>query len=139
MPVSLKELFDAYLFANFDGGWGGNEAILCLSSGKIYLHSELAEMNELPDDIEDEEKYVRLPHKTDLGLGKPLALEFTREFLPGDLGKVGDIFRRKGAYARFKDLLAERGVLQKWYDYESEAETQALRDWCRACEIDLID
>ena len=36
----------------------------------------------LPEDIDDGERYVPLPHKNDLGLGKPLILRFTNEFLP---------------------------------------------------------
>lgn len=36
---------------------------------------DAAEFNdELPDDIDDEEKYVALPDKRELGLGKPLVL-----------------------------------------------------------------
>ena len=35
----------------------------------------------LPDDIDDE-KYIAIPNKKELDLGKPLVLDFTREFLP---------------------------------------------------------
>jgi hypothetical protein len=61
-------------------------------------NSDAAELNdELPDDIEDDEKYIAIPDKRELGLGKPLALEFAREFLPGDFDDVRHIFDRKGA------------------------------------------
>ena len=33
-----------------------------------------------------------------LGLGKPLALDFAREFLPDDLDEVRYIFSKRGAY-----------------------------------------
>ena len=46
-------------------------------------------------------------------------------------------FRHRGAYARFKELLLSEGCLDKWYAYEAEATEQALRDWCRANEIQL--
>jgi hypothetical protein len=53
-------------------------------SGKIYWHSEFGDNDEeLPDDI-DNEKYIAIPDKRALDLGKPLVLDFAREFLPDD-------------------------------------------------------
>ena len=62
MPVSFKELCDAFEFANF----GENEAFLHLQSGKIYIHSpdlDLEDEDALPDDVYDDEKYVQIPGK----------------------------------------------------------------------------
>jgi len=39
----------------------------------------------LPDDIEGDKKYIAIPDKRELDLGKPLALDFAREFLPARL------------------------------------------------------
>jgi len=36
----------------------------------------------LPDDIDDSEKFLQYLTKKELGLGKPLALDFARELLP---------------------------------------------------------
>ncbi len=66
---------------------------------------------ELPDDIGDGDKYLRIPDKSELDLGKPLVLDFARQFLPDDFNKVREIFSKRGAYARFKDLLEYRGAL----------------------------
>jgi hypothetical protein len=63
---------------------------------------------DLLDDIEDPAKYFTIPDKRELDLGKPLVLKFTRHHLPDDYDKVQEIFSRKGAYARFKDLLEAR-------------------------------
>jgi hypothetical protein len=64
------------------GGMGENEAYLDRQSGKIYWHSEAGDNNEeLPDDIDDE-RYISIPDKRELDLGKPLVLDFAREFLP---------------------------------------------------------
>jgi hypothetical protein len=82
---------------------------------------------------------LRLPDKHELDLGKPLALAFTREVLPDDYGRVRDIFSRRGAYASFKGLLSRRGVLEKWYEFESKAEEEALREWCNSDSIELTD
>ena len=77
--------------------------ICCKESGKIYCHSDFVpDLDELPGDIEDEEKYLRIPDQRDLDLGKPLVLDFAREFLPDDFDTVRDIFRKRGAYAKFK-------------------------------------
>ena len=40
------------------------------------------------------------------------------------------IFHKRGAYARFKDLLQRKNALDRWYDFEAEATEAALREWC---------
>ncbi len=98
MPVSLAELIDALEFVSFEGILGEHQAILCKPTGQIYMHIEFAgeEEDELPDDIEDDEKYIAIPHKRDLGLGKPLVLDFARECLPDDFDEVRYIFSKRG-------------------------------------------
>jgi hypothetical protein len=77
------------------GGMGENEAYLDRQSGKIYWHSEFGDNDEeLPDDIDDE-KYTAIPDKRELDLGKPLVLDFAREFLPEDYDEVRRIFSRR--------------------------------------------
>ena len=93
--------------------------------------------DELPDDIDDEEKYVALPDKRELGLGKPLVLDFAREFLPGDFNDVRAAFSRRGAYPKFKALLARRGAIDRWHAFEAKAKERALRDWCAVHSIDI--
>jgi hypothetical protein len=116
---------------------GENEAYLDRQSGKIYWHSEFGDNDEeLPYDIGDE-KYILIPDKRELDLGKSLALDFAREFLPDDYDKVRHIFSRRGAYRRYKDLLARRGVLERWYDFSNKSEAAALREWCAENGIDL--
>jgi hypothetical protein len=82
-------------------------------SGEMYYVSELGDSDELPDDIDDDETYVSIPHKNDLDLGKRLVMDFVAEFCSEDLQKVHDIFRRKGAYSRYKELLETKGLLDK--------------------------
>jgi hypothetical protein len=71
-------------------------------------------LEELPDDIDDSEKYVPIPGKSELDLGKPLVLDFARQFLSDDFDEVRQIFNKRGAYARFKDLLDRRGALDRF-------------------------
>ena len=136
MPVSFSELQLAFEFVS-SGGMGENEAYLDRQSGKIYWHSEFGDNDEeLPDDIGDE-KYISIPGKRELDLGKSLASDFAREFLPDDYDEVRHIFSRRGAYRRYKDLLVRRDALERWYDFSNKSEAAALREWCAENGIDL--
>jgi hypothetical protein len=138
MAVSFSDLQLAFEFVS-SGGMGENEAYLDRQSGKIYWHSEFGENDEeLPDDI-DNEKYIAIPDRRELDLGKPLVLEFAREFLSDKYDEVRHIFNRRGAYRRYKDLLVRRGALERWYDFSNKAEEAALREWCAENGIELSE
>ena len=116
---------------------GGRRWIRTISSTSIRLRlRDVVHDEELPEDIDDE-KYISIPHKRELDLGKPLVLDFALEFLPDDYNEVRDIFSRRGAYRRYKDLLVRRGALDLWYDFSDKAEEAALRQWCAEKGIDL--
>ena len=89
--------------------------------------------------ISDEDKYIQLPSKRELDLGVPLVMDFVRQVLPRDFDDVSDMFDRRGAYGRFKQLLTRRGALQQWYDFEQQATERALREWCELNSIVLAD
>src|SRR2546429_6921367 len=98
MAVSFSDLQLAFEFVS-SGGMGENEAYLDRRSGKIYWHFEFGDNDEeMPDDIDDDEKYISIPDKRELDLGKPLVLDFAREVLPDDYDEVRHIFSRRGAY-----------------------------------------
>jgi hypothetical protein len=142
MPVSFQEIVNGFEFAAA-GGIAENRAILCRQTGKIYLHSDFSDveemLDELPEDVDDDEKYIAIPDKRELGLGKPLALDFAREFLPRNFDEVRDIFSRRGAYAKFRALLIRTKALERWYDFESKATKRALREWCEFNSIEVVD
>jgi hypothetical protein len=113
---------------------GDNQAYICRQTGKIYLVPEDFDMLEeeeqsLPDDLHDESKYLAVPGKYDLDLGNHLVYDFTDRFLPARYDHVRDLFRRKGAYGRFKEFLQGEGLLEKWYDYSNRKEIEALIEW----------
>lgn len=144
MPISFKELMETYELASMgSSAYGEHHAYLCRESGKIYWHSEFSDLeelnDELPEDIEDEDKYIQLPSKRELDLGVPLVMDFVRQFLPRDFDDVSDMFDRRGAYGCFKQLLTRRGALQQWYDFEQQATERALREWCELNSIVLAD
>jgi hypothetical protein len=129
MP-SFDDVRAAFEFAGLTG-LCRNQAFVCRQTGKIYWHSDdLDDLDELPPDIEDVAKYVAVPDKRELGLGKPLALDFAREFLPDDFDDVLHMFNRRGAYANFKALLHRRRALDRWHDFENRTTERALREWC---------
>ena len=137
-PIQYSEIREAFDFVSF-GQPMENEAYLCLETGKCYLHSEYDDDEEpLPEDIDEDGKYIAIPHKTELDLGKSLVLQFVDTHLPESHDKVREIFARSGAYARFKDLLEHHDALEKWYEYEETANEHALRQWCKDNNIEIV-
>jgi len=112
--------------------------LLSKTTGKIFYISEFGNSDELPDDIEDSDDYIEIPHKNELDLGKQLVYQFVSEHLPEEYDRVAQIFRRKGAYSRYKDLLDRKGLLDKWHKYEDSKQSKALREWCFENNIDYI-
>jgi hypothetical protein len=107
-----------------------NAAYISKATGQIFYASEDgATEDELPDDVDDDTLYWSVPHKNDLDLGRRLVLRFVDEVLPEEYRTVQDYFHRRGAYARFKDLLEREGQLEKWHDHEQKATEAALREW----------
>ena len=118
-----------------------HRAYVSLDTGRIYWVSELnpLEEEEIPADLETSDRYLEIPHKNDLDLGRQLVLRFVEERVPDRYGRVVEIFRHRGAYARFKELLAAEGCLEQWYAFEAEATEHALKAWCREHEISVVE
>jgi hypothetical protein len=140
MPTDFQELLLSFEFVS-SGGGGLHEAFLCRQTGKIHWRSETSDLDgledEFPDDVEDDEKYIAIPDKRELDLGKPLALDFAREYLANDFDEVRYMFSRRGAYKKFRALLIRRNVLERWYDFESRTTERALREWCAFNSIEI--
>jgi len=108
-----------------------HSAYISLDTGQIFWTSELASMDQdLPDDIGTSDRYLSVPHKNELDLGKNLSLRFAARELADSYGRVRAIFRSKGAYRRFKELLEDKGLLDRWYQFEAREKEEALRAWC---------
>jgi hypothetical protein len=137
VSVRYDDLIEAFDFVSF-GGTSEHAAYISLDTGTIYWDTESGD-EELPDDLGDSDRYLAVPHKNDLDLGRDLALRFTAAELPNHYGSVEGFFRRAGAYARFKDLLEAQGRLDAWYAFEAADTEVALRNWCREHQIQLVD
>jgi hypothetical protein len=140
VTVKYDDLSTAFDFVSF-GGPMEHRAYVSLDTGAIFWISETnpIEEDELPDDLETSDRYIAIPHKNELDLGNDLALRFVEERLPDRYTDVQAFFRRRGAYARFKELLAAEGCLEEWYAFEAESTECALREWCKENEIHLAE
>jgi hypothetical protein len=78
-----------------------------------------------------------MPDKHELGLGKPLALEFARTHLAACYEH--GMFPRRGACARFKDLLERHQRFDARHRREEEQTRQALRACCADNGASLAD
>ena len=137
IAVKYSDLSEAFDFVS--GGFlTDNRAYISKDTGRIYWVSDDPVEDDLPDDIEESDAYIPVPHKNDLDLGRDLALRFVEQELPDRCDTVRGFFGRRGAYGRFKDLLDEAGRLESWYAFEAQHTQQALKDWCQANQIELI-
>jgi hypothetical protein len=136
MAISFDDIENAFLFVSMDQKFMNN-AYLCKETGQIFYTSEMYDSDELPDDIEDPKKYIAIPHQNELELGKALVFEYVSKHLPSEFDQVESIFRKRGAYSRFKDLLDKKGYLDKWHKFEDERRRNALKQWCLENNIEL--
>jgi hypothetical protein len=138
IAVKYEDLLAAFDFVSCAAPME-HQAYISMDTGTIHWVSELNPLEEeVPEDLDTSDRYIAIPHKNDLDLGSDLALRFAATELPDRYGMVAQFFRHRGAYARFKELLASEGSLDKWYAFEAESIARALRDWCTANDISVI-
>lgn len=139
MKMRFSDIEMAFEYVS-SGSPSEHSALLSRATGEIYYQSEIGDSEELPEDFEDSpEKYVDIPHKNDLDLGRQLVFDFIAAHLPDELHAVRSIFSSRGAYSRYKSFLQQKGLLDAWYQYEDDRQKQALREWCLQENIDIED
>src|ERR1035437_7195437 len=102
-PVKFEDLLAAYEWVSSSPD--DSEAFVSRITGNVHWSSSMIELDDLPEDIEDAGIYVTVPNKHDLSLGKNLALTLAEDHLADSYQTIANIFRQRGAYGRFKDLL----------------------------------
>ena len=132
------DIESAYNFVS-SAGYGLNSAYLDVKTGEIFYRSELTGTDELDEKDNGSDPLIAVPHKNDLDLGQSLIFEFVEDNLPDAYDEVRYIFRNRGAYSRYKELLASRGMLEAWYRFEQDRIREALRSWCERNEVPLAD
>jgi len=140
VAVKFDDLSLAFDFVSYAAPME-HQAYISLATGKIYWISDAIDTieEEIPEDLEDPERYLVIPHKNDLDLGSSLALRFAAQQLPARYDQVEGFFQRRGAYARFKDLLEREGALELWYAFEAESAEKALKQWCAENGLEILD
>lgn len=136
VKLKLGDLELAYMYACDDHF--GNSAVINRETGAILLLSELGDGDEPPPDLDNDDKYLSLPTKFDLDLGNQLVFEFAKHRPELDYEKVRSLFRRKGAYGRFRALLDEADLTSRWHEYQDEQTAAALKEWCKENNIELV-
>ena len=136
--INLDELRNAFEFVS-SGPSSQNFAYMCMDTGIIYWKSNVMDLEEeIPADLETSDRYIAVPHKNDLQLGQNLALSFIDQEIPHEYNFVASLFRKRGAYRRFKELLQSVGLLEKWFAFEANASDIALQNWCNENNIELV-
>lgn len=137
--VYLSELLAALEWVSAAGSFE-NAAYVSRQSGRIFWDTDAGDVEEeLPEDVEDETLYARVPHKRDLDLGQRLVFRFIEANALEAYDQVRGYFSRRGAYARFKNLLEHRGLLDDWHAYEQNASEAALREWAESEDLELVE
>ncbi|MEN3112004.1 hypothetical protein ACFONG_19380 [Uliginosibacterium paludis] len=138
VTVKLADVLYGFEFSCFDGPFEAM-AYVCRETGAVYCTSEDESFeSDLPPDLEISDRYVALPSKNDLDLGRSLALSFIEKAAPSDYEAVLGFFRKRGAYAKLKELLERKGLLNQWYEFERASIESALRQWCQENGFEIV-
>ncbi|MBN1540787.1 hypothetical protein JW992_01485 [candidate division KSB1 bacterium] len=135
--IAFSDIEDAFLFVSSDQPFM-NQAVVNRKTGKIVYQSEFDDIDEFPEDENDPDT-IDIPHKNDLDLGRHLVSVFTAKFIPEQFAAVEQIFRHRGAYRKFKDLLDSIGKLEAWHQFEDEQTKIALRQWCSDHDLEISE
>lgn len=134
--VSYSQLEIAYEMVS--AGQGDTDCYIDPATGAIYCIDSFGDsLDELPEDF-DADACLEIPGKYDFDLGKQLVFDFVRAHLLDDQ-HVQELFRRKGAYSRYKDWLLAIGKLDDWHAYEAQRTREALAQWCAENGLSLVD
>jgi hypothetical protein len=92
MPVAWSQILNAFEFVSMSVDFG-HAAWVCRETGAIHMHSDWDdELEVLPEDIDDAQKYVALPTPRDLDLGRPLVMRFAAERLSDRYEEIASSF-----------------------------------------------
>lgn len=134
MPT-FEDILDAVQYVGSDSP-GMITALYDPAADAVYTYSELIGEGDIPDDL-DWDTCTEIPHPNELGLGKRLVFRFVDRHLPDEADRVEYFFRKRGAYGRYKELLAEKGLLDAWYEFEAKAMQEAVKAWCAEGGIEI--
>ena len=107
-------------------------AYVSRSTGQTFLHSEWGDdLDDLPDDLDESEDYLEIPHFSELLPGQGLVWEFVSAEIPDREEEIRSFFAGRGAYRLYKRLLQETGLLEHWHEFEEKRHREAVVEWCK--------
>ncbi len=136
MAITITDIEAAVDFVSMQP-YGTNEAWVSVDTGEIFLLSGYGDSDELPDDFEQSNRYLPIPHKNDLDLGNQLVRDFINSEAPSLSRQVDEIFQHKGAYSRFKSVLVSNDLLDRLHEFENERTANVVREWCKVHQLPL--
>jgi hypothetical protein len=119
------------------GGAIGASAFIDGRTGAVLFGGADLEVS-LPVDVYEDERYVPVPTKKELGLGRGMALTFSEQHAPHLLDSAEHIFATAGAFERFNRLMHEHGLLKDWYAYQEDRLSIAVQEWAEQHGLGLL-
>jgi hypothetical protein len=137
MDFAYREIEAAFAFV-CAGRLSSHQAFLDRQTGRVLLRSEQDAPGAIPAPTADG-RFLALPGRVELHLGKSLVVSFVKERRPAALAEVYGMFCSRNAYVRFGEFLERAGLRGEWERHERDATERALRAWCREAGIALAD
>lgn len=135
-PVYLEDIADAF------------ES--CMSEWSQFLNTKTGEIVSLPEDsdladfdedeelweeIENEDYFIRLPEQYELH-EKRIMEDFTETCTKGNISnRLWRALNGRHPYRCFKDAINETGVAQKYYDFRYMTYLRMAEEWCREHKV----
>jgi len=138
MKLSFKKILSAFEETCF-GDPFTITAYINKDNGEVFFVSEFDEDSneENPEDLFENDIYFSLPDPSELTSGRELAFKFASEEVREQADEIYDIFEKRGAFSRFKNLLTQIGKLDDWYKFEQKIHKEEVHEWCELNEIDV--
>ena len=133
--MKLRDLEFAFDFVA-DAPPGEHTAHVSRPTGQTFLQSEWGDDEELPEDLEESDDFLEIPHFNDL-LGQLLVREFVAAEISEREAEVRSFFGGPGGYRLYKRLLQELGLLDRWHEFEDRRRRETVLEWCEENGLDL--
>jgi hypothetical protein len=140
--ISLAELEDA---VQYMAHFSGSVILLDLSTGNCVYDTkdtDTSQMLNIPDPVTGEtsrQRYIPVPDKYQLNIGRSLVLSFCREHFADDYHEIFHRFKHANAYKWWRIFLDKHGAIQIWQEYRNRRTKEALIKWCDEQQIEYFD
>ncbi len=138
-PVYLEDIVDA--FESCTNGWS---QFVNTKTGEIIMIPDdpglmgMDEDEELWEEIENEDYFIRLPSQYDLH-EKQIMEDFTETCTRGNVAnRLWRALNSRHPYRAFKDVINETGVEQKYYAFRTLTFFRMAEEWCQEHNVRYV-